>query len=204
MAILVLDPHKESRIRSLWPDVDDDRWTEVWEGVTVMSPLANNQHQRLASDLTGVIWTVVQQRGLGEVFQGVNLTDRTPNWLENYRNPDVVVFLNGSGAVDHGTHYLGGPDFAVEIISPGEPPQAKFAFYAAIGTREVMLLHRDPWRLELFTLQGGGLVLARASELPTSAVVPSAALGLTFQLVPGVARPAIAVAHPASGQSWTI
>ncbi len=204
MAILVLDPLKEARVRGLWPGVDDDRWTEVWEGVTVMSPLANNEHQRLASDLTGVIWTVVQQRGLGEVYQGVNLTDRTPNWVENYRNPDVVVFLNGTAAVDHGTHYLGGPDFAAEIISPGEPPTAKFAFYESIGTREVMVLHRDPWRLELFALAAGKLALAGASELPASAVVPSDALGLTFQLLPGPTRPLVAVTHPASGQHWKI
>jgi len=204
MAILVLDPHKESRIRSLWPDVDDDRWTEVWEGVTVMSPLANNQHQRLASDLTGVIWTVVQQRGLGEVFQGVNLTDRTPNWLENYRNPDVVVFLNGSGAVDHGTHYLGGPDFVAEVISPGEPPTAKFGFYEAVGTREVLVVHRDPWRLELFALAAGKLALVGASDLAAPAVVASAALGLTFQLAAGPTRPVIAVTHPASGRGWTV
>ena len=204
MAILVLDPLKEARVRGLWPGIDDDRWTEVWEGVTVLSPLANNEHQRLASDLTAIIWTVIQQPALGQVFQGVNLTDRTPNWVENYRNPDVVVSLNGNPARDLDTHYLSSPDFAAEIISPGEPPTAKFGFYESIGTREVMVLHRDQWRLEFFDLQSGKLVLAGASELPASAVVASAALGLTFQLVPGPARPQIAVAHPASGQQWKI
>ena len=203
MAILVLDPHKEARVRGLWPGVDGDRWTEVWEGVTVLSPLANNEHQRIATRLTRVIGLVIDE-DLGEVIQGVNLTDRTPNWVENYRNPDVVVFLKGTAAVDLDTHYLGGPDFAVEVISPGEPPTAKFAFYESIGTREVMVLHRDPWRLELFTLQGGRLVLAGASELPASIVVPSAALGLTFQLVPGPTRPLIAVTHPATGRAWQV
>ncbi len=204
MAILVSDPTVEAPIRGRWPGVEDDRWTEVWEGVTVMSPLANNQHQRLSADLTAIIWTVIQQPGLGQVFQGVNLTDRTPNWVENYRNPDVVVFLKGTTAVDHDTHYLGGPDFAVEVISPGEQPTAKFAFYESIGTREVMVLHRDPWRLELFTLQAGRLVLAGASEPAAPTVVASEALGLTFALVPGDARPLIAVTHPATGRSWQV
>ena len=204
MAILVLDPHKEARVRSLWPDVDDDRWTEVWEGVTVMSPLANTNHQDIVGGLQFALYDAVQRPGRGRVFPGLNLSDRTPNWVENYRNPDVVVFLQGNPAVDYGTHWVGGPDFVVEVISPGEIPSAKFAFYESIGTREVMLLHRDPWRLELFALDAGKLLLAGASELPSSAVVPSAALGLTFQLVPGDARPGVAVAHPASGQRWTI
>lgn len=204
MPILVLDPTAEARVRRLWPGVDDDRWTEVWEGVTVMSPLANNEHQRLATRLSRVIGDVVEGDGLGEVIQGVNLTDRTPNWVDNYRNPDVVVFLNGTAAVDHGTHYLGGPDFVAEIISPGEPPTAKFAFYAAVGTKEVLVVHRDPWKLELFALAAGTLALAGASDLAAPAVVVSAALGLTFQLIPGPTRPLIAVAHPATGRAWTL
>ena len=116
----------------------------------------------------------------------------------------MVVFLKGTTAVDHDTHYLGGPDFAVEVISPGEPPTAKFAFYESIGTREVMVLHRDPWRLELFTLQSGRLVLAGASEPATPAAVASEALGLTFELVPGDPRPRIAVNHPATGRAWQV
>ena len=67
MAILVLDPLKEARVRSLWPGVDDDRWTEVWEGVTVLSPLANNEHQRVATRLTRVIGLVIDE-DLGEVI----------------------------------------------------------------------------------------------------------------------------------------
>ena len=60
MPILVLDPTAEARVRRLWPGVDDDRWTEVWEGVTVMSPLANNEHQKLATRLSRVIGDVIE------------------------------------------------------------------------------------------------------------------------------------------------
>ena len=204
MAILVLDPHKEARVRSLFPGVDDDRWTEVWEGVTVLSPLANTSHQDIVGGLQFALYDAVQRPGRGRVFPGLNLSDRTPNWVENYRNPDLVVFLSGNAAVDYGTHWVGGPDFVAEIISPGEVPTAKFAFYESVGTREVMVLHRDPWRLELSTLVAGRLVLAGASEPAAPAVVASAALGLTFRLAPGDARPQVAVAHPATGQSWTL
>ena len=200
MPILVLDPTCEAQLRQLWPGLDDDRSTEVWEGVTVMSPAANNEHQTLVNDLGGVFWLVIAQASLGRVLQGVNLSDRTPNWLENYRNPDVAAYLNGNPAVDHGTHYVGGPDLAVEVVSPGETPSAKFAFYAAVGTRELLVVHRDPWKLELYALDGGQLKLARSSP----AVCSAATLGLTFQLAPGTPRPTLVVTHPATGRTWSV
>ena len=204
MAILVLDPMQEGKVHKMWPGLDDDRWTEVWEGVTVMSPLANNEHQNLVIALGSVFWAVVESPGLGLTHSGVNLSDRTPNWVENYRNPDVTVYLNGNPAVDHGTHYVGGPDFAVEVVSPGENPTAKFAFYAAVGTRELLIVYRDPWKLELFALEGGVLTLAGSSTLSSPAVCTSVALGLTLRLVEGTRRPRIAVTQPSTGHTWSV
>lgn len=72
---------------------------------------------------------------------------------------------------------MGGPDLAVEIISEGEDPHAKFAFYAAVNTREVLVVERDPWAAELFTLLDGQLVSAGRSDVgnggPCSRVPPS-------------------------------
>lgn len=200
MAILVLDPDYEAEVRKIWPGLDDDRWTEVWDGVTVMSPVANTEHQNLVNSFGGVFWLVVTQSSLGTVYQAVNLSDRTPNWLENYRNPDAVVFLNGTAAVNHETHWVGGPDLAVEVISPGETPSAKFGFYESIGTRELLIVNRKPWRLELFALADGKLQLVGSSP----GVCTSAALGLTFQLVDATPRPRIAVTHPATGGAWSV
>ena len=123
---------------------------------------------------------------------------------QNYRNPDMSVFLNGTTAVCHDTHWVGGPDFAVEVISPGEAPRAKFAFYESIGTKELFIVHRKPWRLELFALADGQLKLASSSTLSSPAVCASAALGLTFRLVEGPRRPRIAVTHPATGRTWSV
>jgi len=204
MAILVLDPGKEAQLRALWSAEGDVRSTEVWEGMTVMSPLANSDHQDLVGGLQFVLYDCVTRAGLGVSFPGVNLSDRTPDWVQNYRNPDLVVFLAGTSAIDYGTHWVGGPDFVVEIISPGEKPTAKFAFYESVGTREVLIVHRDPWKLELFALDGGSLKLAGASDLATATVCPSAALGLTFRLAPGRPRPRIAVTHPATGGAWSV
>src|SRR5947208_2074247 len=95
-----------------------DRFDEVWDGVYMMSSNPDNQHQHLAHKLTGAIEQAIDAEESYRVFSGVNITDREENWEKNYRCPDVVVFLPGNPAQDRGTHWYGGPDFAVEIISP--------------------------------------------------------------------------------------
>lgn len=202
MAILVLDPQREAQVRALWPHLDDEATTEVWEGVTVMAPGANDDHQTLAGRLYSACLVAIEDAGLGEVRSPINLSDRVEDWMQNYRIPDMTVFLNGTTAVCYNTHWVGGPDFAVEVISPGEAPTAKFAFYELIGTKELFIVHRKPWKLELFALTDGVLKLASSSALSSAAVCTSSALGLTFQLVEGTRRPRIAVVQPSSARTW--
>jgi Uma2 family endonuclease len=95
-----------------------DHHDEVWEGVYVMSPAANNEHQKLIARLTSILVEVIDQAGHGESFPGVNVTDRHDNWQKNFRCPDVVAFLKGNTAQNRDTHWLGGPDFAIEIVNP--------------------------------------------------------------------------------------
>jgi Uma2 family endonuclease len=192
LAILIFDPEKESRVRKLWPDTDDDRWTEVWDGVTVTSPLANNEHQEVVGELLQVLRVLFTGQG-GVVLPGVNLSDRTPDWTANYRCPDAVVLHAHKTAVDHGTHRVGGPDLAVEVISPGENSSAKFTFYESVTTREVLVIDRDPWAVTLYALAGGKL-----TPVPGGA----SALGMTFDLVPGTPRPRVRVLDTASGREW--
>ncbi len=53
-----------------------DRYDEVWEGVYVMSPLANNEHQGLVTQLSIAIGTVVDWQDLGRTLAGANVSDR--------------------------------------------------------------------------------------------------------------------------------
>ena len=85
------------------------------------------------------------------------MSDDAENWTRNYRCPDFAVYLPGNPAEPRDSHYLGGPDLAVEIPSEGHPGREKLAFYAAVGTRELFVLDRDPWGLELYRLSGGEL-----------------------------------------------
>jgi Uma2 family endonuclease len=200
MPTLILDP----RIEALYRTDFHDRFRECWDGTDTVPPMPNNEHTRLVSQLTSVFSSLVDWEGGESAVPGANLSDRVAGWAQNYRCPDVLVYLAGNPAVDHGTHWVGGPDFLVEIISEGEDPHAKFDFYAAVHTREALIVERDPWALELFTLQGTALISVGRSEVGNDATLSSVALGLTFKLVAGTQRPRIEVTRPASGHTWLI
>jgi Uma2 family endonuclease len=136
------------------------------------------------------------------VLPGCNVSDRDAGWMDNYREPDVAVYLASNPARDSSTHWVGGPDLAVEIVSPGENPRQKLDFYAKVNTREVLIVDRYPWAVELYQLQAGSLVLVGTSTLASPAVLVSGALPLTYQLQPTTPRPTILVTHTTAGQTW--
>ncbi len=129
-----------------------DRYDEVWNGVYVMSPMANNEHQHLATKLAIALTTAIDDKGLGATLAGANVSDRDDDWAKNYRIPDVLVFSTGTTAIDRGSHWMGGPDLAIEVTSPGEQVQEKLSFYASVGTKELLVVDRDPWQLTLYRI----------------------------------------------------
>jgi Uma2 family endonuclease len=203
MPVMIYDPVLEQEIRAARDGTDAGRRDEVWEGVVVVPPQANNEHRRIVSRITSAFSSAIDWDAGDQVLPGANVSDRDADWVTNYRDPDVVVYLATNPAKDRVTHWVGGPDLAVEVVSPGEDPRLKFDFYAKVATREVLFVDRDPWLLELYQLQGGKMVLMGTSEATTSAALASAALPLTFQLQPGTPRPVIHIAHTPTGQTWT-
>src|SRR5436189_6398425 len=111
MPMMVLDPAEQRRLKKERALSGADRFDEVWEGVYMMAPLANNEHQVLATGLGVVVKMVLPWTDEIVVCVGVNVSDREKNWTYNYRCPDVAVFLKGTSARDCGTHWFGGPDF---------------------------------------------------------------------------------------------
>ena len=167
-----------------------------------MSPLPNNEHQRFLNRLCSIFEDVIGRTGRGAVYPGVNVSDRVEGWTQNFRCPDAAVYLAGNPAVDRDTYMHGGPDLAVEIVSPGDDPLAKLAFYAAVGTRELLIVRRAPWSLELFRLLDGRLDPAGRVDVDTLAVLTCETLGLRLRLVPGRARPEVEVTDAAGGRVW--
>ena len=204
MAVMVFDPYVEQQVLAARVGLDGDQYDEVWEGVYIVSPLPNDEHQKIVSALDSILQYVVGWPGTGEVRPGVNLSDREEDWKENYREPDVAVFLRGTKAVSCGTHWRGAADFLVEIISPGERTRDKIPFYSSLGVVELLIIDRDPWALELYRHQNGQLEKIGQSTLAAPEVLASQTVGLTFQLLPGETRPQIQVTHPATARQWDI
>ena len=204
MATLVLDPDVEERIKAERAASGGDRYDEVWEGVYMMAPLADDEHQDLQTQLGGVLLVRLGWTGLGQVRTGVNVSDREEDWTKNYRCPDVAVFLPGTKARNCDTFWLGGPDFAIEIISRGDRSRDKFDFYAKVGVRELLLVDRHPWALEFYQLVGNQMQLQTRSTLTSPGVIESNLVPLTFQLAPGQPRPRIKVSDADGKQTWLL
>ena len=201
MSVLFLDPVVERQVRD--DSTRDDRWDEVWEGVLVVPPSPNTEHFRIVSRVNSAFSSVIDWDAGDQAAPGGNVSDRVVDWTKNYRIPDALVCLAGTAAVDHITHWVGGPDLIVEIISPGEDPLAKLEFYAGVGSRELLVIDRDPWRLELYQLTNGVLEPVGESDLENPAVLSSCVLPLTFQLREGRDRPVIHMTHTGTGLTWT-
>ena len=202
MAVMVLDPYVEEQVLAERVGSDGDQYDEVWEGVYIVTPLPNDEHQEIVSaTCLRFFGKSSHGRDLAR-FPGVNLSDRDEGWKQNFREPDVAVFLRDTKAINCGTHWQGAADFLVEIISPGERTRDKIPFYSSLGVVELLIVDREPWTLELYRHQNGQLEKVGQSTLAAPEVLASQTVGLTFQLLPGEQRPQIQVTHPASGRQW--
>lgn len=180
-----------------------DRFDEVWDGTYVLSPLADNVHQAIASGLTAALLSLLGQDSGAVVLAGTNVTDRPERWRRNDRCPDVAVFLPGNPAEDRVTHWLGGPDLAVEVLSRGDRSRRKLDFYARVGVRELLLVDCHPWRLELHRPGGEGMTPVAALDPGAADAIESAILPVSFRLPAAEPRPRILVTHR-DGRTWTV
>jgi len=204
MAALITDPQLEEELIARRRASGADKFDEVWDGVYVISPSANHEHQSLVGELTTVLNFVIGWQGLGHVRPGVNVSDRKENWQHNYRCPDVAVFLQETTAENCGAFWYGGPDLAIEIVSPGERILEKLPSYAATGTRELLVVDREPWSLRLYRLRHGTLVETGVSSVDAPIVLTSEVVPLSCQLSSEAGRSAIRIMYFDQVQQWLI
>jgi Uma2 family endonuclease len=201
MPAFIADPDVEKRLRAERRAAGSDKYDEVWDGVYVVMPLPDIEHQRIVSLINSFLVLTVDAVGLGQSFPGINVSDRRRHWKKNYREPDVAVFLNGNPAEDCGTHWLGGPNLAIEIISPHDRSREKFEFYAQVGVEELILIDREPWRLELYRRRGDKFEAISVSTPDDPQPLKIETAPLTFRLLPGQPRPQIELTHD-DGRRW--
>lgn len=204
MATIIYDRNLQNRLQAERVATGADRYDEVWEGDYMMAPMPNNEHQFLVGRLTRILDEVITDNQLGMVLPGANVSDRIDGWEQNYRVPDVAVFLQNTSAVNHGTFWFGGPDFVVEIVSPDDQTREKLDFYAQVGTRELLVVDRDPWRLELFRLRQQKLELYLATTPSQRSGIDSETCSLKMEFQPSVDRPRILVSQVNGDKTWTI
>jgi Uma2 family endonuclease len=204
MAIVVMDRSLAEHLQQERQASGADRWDEVWEGTYMMAPLPNNEHQLIATKLANICDDTVGWDGGAFVFQGTNVSDRQKGWKHNYRCPDVAVYLPGTHAKNCETHWFGGPDFAAEVVSPDDMVRDKLEFYAKVGMRELLIVDRDPWSLELLRLKGRKLASVGVSTVKKKTVLRSAIIPLTFRLVAGKHRPVIEVVRTSDAKKWKV
>ncbi len=180
-----------------------DRYDETWDGVYVMSPEADLDHQELSTSLASALIQATESQPRHRIYSGANVSDRSKGWTENYRVPDVAVFSPGNPAEKRKAYWLGGPDFAVEVVSEGDRSREKFEFYAKVAVRELLLVDRDPWRLELYRNHGEELVLAGTFILGDVQSLKSIVLPVSFRLIDDEERPMIVVTQTVDGRTWT-
>lgn len=204
MTVMVLDQGIAARLKAERAATGLDRHDEVWEGVYMMAPIANNEHIDLQGRFVFAFRSAFGFDGPERVAAGGNVSDREDDWTHNYRIPDVIVVLPGSAARDCGTHWCGGPDLCVEVTSPGDRSREKLDFYAQIKVRELLLVDRDPWELELYGLKGGRLELVGRAAPGDPDVLVSTVVPVSLRLLPGQPRPRIEVAHRDGVQRWLV
>ena len=134
----------------------------------------------------------------------MNLTDREDDWEFDYREPDLVVVLKTGKAVDCDTYLRGPADFLVEAVSPHDRTYEKIPFYDRLGVVELLIVDRDPWKLELYQWIEDRLQKTGESNLENGAVLQSGVVGLGFQLVPSKERPQIAVSQSQGEKKWLV
>jgi Uma2 family endonuclease len=204
MSMIIREPSTIEEIKASRAAIGADHHDEVWEGVYVVSPSPNDEHQDIVATCCFALMGAIALPKLGRVRPGVNVSDRDLDWTKNYRVPDVAVFLDGTTAINRNSYWLGGPDFVVEVLSENDASREKLDFYAKVGVREALYIDRDPWGLELYRLVEGVLELAGRSSLEMSEPIVSQVVPLTFRLYQDESRPMIEAIHVDGVQRWTI
>jgi len=139
-----------------------DRWDEVWDGVWYMTPAPTLEHQRMLDEMIGFLVPHLKKTNRGRLVSGINVFRDAKGWT-NYRIPDLTFVATGREQILHEDGVrAAGPDAVIEIRSPGDDTYEKLSFYAAIGTREVVIVDRDTKQVEICRLRGNELVRPKA------------------------------------------
>lgn len=175
---------------------------EVWDGVTVIMPEADVELDDIAGFFYRAFWAAFGETTAHRIQFRVNVSDRVRGWKQNYRVPDTSIFMAGNPARLCGTHYAGGPDFALEVVNPEDRIRDKLDFYAKVGAGEVLIVDRDPWQMELYRRSDDEMRLVGRIKPGDQRMLLSKVVPFAFQLVRSRPRPKVKITQTQTGQGW--
>lgn len=153
-----------------------DRRDEMWVGVLHMVPPAGGPHQQFSTRFMIVVGPLADRRGLIPLMETGLF--RMP---DDYRVPDQL-FCRPEHFSERGANSA---ELVAEFRSLGDETYNKIDFYAACGVREMLVLHPEDRRVEVY----------RATEYRLVPVAPDAdggleseVLGIRFDRVNGKLR----------------
>lgn len=148
---------------------------EMWDGVLHVVPPPGGPHQRLSTKLTVRLSLLAEALGLVPHMETGLFRDP-----DDYRVPDQL-YCRPEHTSDRGAE---GGELVVEVRSPGDETYDKLDFYAALGVREVLVVHPVERRVEVFRAVGEtGRLLPVQS---VGGVLAVETLGVEFRTVDGV------------------
>ena len=158
-----------------------DVFDEMWEGILHMAPAPGLDHQRLGSKIVGFLDQLLDPRGIQVSYE--TEVHRPGAGGKDYRIPDVVFFReNQAGLALTGRGLEGAPLALVEILSPDDETYEKFAFYAAIGVPEIIVVNPIARTPEVYRLAGASYLAVSADDRGR---VHAASIDVRFSCAPG-------------------
>lgn len=132
---------------------DDGNRYEVIDGELHVTPAPFSAHQRVLSELHGLLWYHVKAHRLGHVYPaGLKVVLDEPTGVQ----PDIVFISTErlAGLRDDG--FYGAPDLLVEVVSskPQLDRWVKFHKYALAGVPHYWIADPKARALDVFGLEG--------------------------------------------------
>ena len=151
---------------------------EIWHGELKikMASRPGKLHGQVQAGCTCLLGNFIKPRGLGRLFNGSGvLLRRDPDVLYG---PDVAFYATGRGD-GHPTFFAGGPDLAVEVVSPNNTRrdvETKVDLYQRYGTRLIWVIELVPPRVTVHRLDEGPTLMSDDEVLDGGDVLPGLAV----------------------------
>ena len=122
---------------------DDDVRFELIDGVIYMMATPAPNHQIIAGEIHGQLWTFLKGRQCKAFIAPFSVKLSVGEGKDTVLEPDLVVLCDKSQLDKYGC--VGGPDMVVEVLSPSTSKKdktLKFEKYRQAGVRELWII--DP------------------------------------------------------------